>query len=324
MKNKKIVLIIVVIIILLLMIVGLLALDDNGLVKNVRLTKEEYNERQGKEGLSKMYSTYEIVEENENMGNAIIEFNSELGIQYIKYPKDYEFILQCNGKKNIAIDYNVEDEKEYIFKVKEIDKEEQEYILNVKIDSQINEYQESKYFVIKSEGIELTRNVNIDYQYKDECKNYYSLDNGETWEEYKGELKFKEYETNIKLKSETDQNIITKKENKDISIELEKDALRLTEDNGKFSARISNGAQWSSKFILVDSSAIGKEFKFSMSPLSLAYGMTAIGRFKDIDDNILEQEYKTVYSKEFSVIIPENAVKFEIRIYQGYNISIVL
>lgn len=320
-NNKKgmslIALIVMILILLMLIGMSIYSLIENGSLKIMGLTKAKYNEERNIYNSTKMYATYEITEKNDNKGMAIIEFDSKNGIEYIKYVKDDEIVLQCNGKKNIAIDYDVEDKKEYMFKVKEIDKEEEQYVLYVKIDSQISEFQESEYFIIKEGGVELTRNVNIDYQYNDECKNYYSIDNGETWEEYKEELHFKESKTNLKLKTETDKNIITKRENKEICVQYAQDAVILREIDGNMEGVFGD----KSYYMLVNNSAIGKRFNFTLSPNSLAWGMEVNVYFIDNDNNILSEKYNTVYSQSFSIEIPENATKIKFDVSQGYSIS---
>ena len=304
MKNKKIAIILIILILLLMILSTLYIKLNSQVVKNIKPEIMENNFK----------ATYEI--ENSNDTNSVVKLLFESGkkIKKIVYPEDTKQ-LNCNGKKQVAIDYNTENNKTYQFKIKEIGKEEQNYKLVVTGKSQIIETQKSKYPIVTSDGVELSRNVDIDYQYNENCKNYYSLDGGQTWEEYIETIKFVA-DGNIKIKTETENNIITPIETKDIKIELANDAIgMLAYDNNR--STYYNIKSGSKCYMHISDEMIGNNVKMYLKK----NGTEAITlEFYDSNSECISSLQLLPYSItgtrvwDSSVTIPENAVSFSLKI----------
>lgn len=85
--------------------------------------------------LAQTETTYKVNSINENIMNVTIHIKNEIGIQKIIKP-DNKSITPTGTKEEIAIDYEVEDGKEYKFKVQLVgSNEEKEYILKANLNA---------------------------------------------------------------------------------------------------------------------------------------------------------------------------------------------
>lgn len=79
---------------------------------------------------------YDIYSVSGNIGTVKIIFRNENGIERIEYPDKEEqgkFEIYPDGKNTVAIDYKMEDFKEYKFKLIDVTGEEKEYVVNFEI-----------------------------------------------------------------------------------------------------------------------------------------------------------------------------------------------
>ena len=172
------------------------------------------------------YTTYRLNSVNENIMNVTINIKNEIGIQKVIKPDNTE-ITPVASKEQIAIDYNVENGKEYKFKVKLVgSNEEKEYILkaNSNAKPEIKQNDSNTYPLITEYGIEINKTINIDYG--ENTNNYYSLDNGNSWIKYTGN------DINIKkegyiLAKSVIEGEITKEAEENITMQLADDAIGL-------------------------------------------------------------------------------------------------
>lgn len=134
----------------------------------------------------------------------------------------------------MSIDYTITKGQEYIFKIqKEGENELEEFIL--KDDTvEINQTESYLYPILYDTGVEINKYITINYG--DSKNNYYSLDNGETWIEYTGNIKINK-ETTILAKSK-DSNKINKISKQEIKLELASNALPNKAYDGNISTKV--------------------------------------------------------------------------------------
>lgn len=150
-------------------------------------------------------------------GNTIyitLKFVSSINnLEYIVYPDGNKIELQ-KQTKILAIDYQLENRKEYKFIAKANDSQEVEFIIIVDKDMlpKIN-VNEEKYATITTQGVVLQQIITMDTT--EGYKTMYSLDNKKTWHEYTGEIK------TINVNEVIGQKIPIKEEYKNV-ITLEK------------------------------------------------------------------------------------------------------
>ena len=173
--------------------------------------------------LAQTETTYKVNSINENIMNVTIHIKNEIGIQKIIKP-DNKSITPTGTKEEIAIDYEVEDGKEYKFKVQLVgSNEEKEYILKANLNAkpEIRQNESNAYPIITQYGIEINKIVNIDYG--ENTNNYYSLDGGNSWIKYTDEIKIQK-ECNLRAKTVIEGEI-TRENSEQISLQLAQDAL---------------------------------------------------------------------------------------------------
>lgn len=173
--------------------------------------------------LAQTETTYKVNSINENIMNVTIHIKNEIGIQKIIKP-DNKSITPTGTKEEIAIDYEVEDGKEYKFKVQLVgSNEEKEYILKANLNAkpEIRQNESNAYPIITQYGIEINKAVNIDYG--ENTNNYYSLDGGNSWIKYTDEIKIQK-ECNLRAKTVIEGEI-TRENSEQISLQLAQDAL---------------------------------------------------------------------------------------------------
>ena len=121
--NKK-VLIIAISIVLAILIIGIILFKTGAInrIANI-LKKEELVEFE-----------YDIYSVSGNVGTVLLTFRSENGIEKIIYTKDEKEVpIYPKGKTQVALDYKMEDFKEYKFKVTDTKGAEKEYTVNFEI-----------------------------------------------------------------------------------------------------------------------------------------------------------------------------------------------
>lgn len=169
-------------------------------------------------------TTYKVNSSSGNIMNVTINIKNEIGIKEVIKPDNSSIIL-AGSKKQIAIDYNVEDGKEYKFKIQLVgSNEHKEYILKASLNAKPEIIQNESYLypVLTGEGVEINKKVTINYGESKE--NYYSLDNGNSW------IKYAEDNINIKkegkiLAKAIIDGEITKEAQEDITMQFADDAI---------------------------------------------------------------------------------------------------
>lgn len=244
-------------------------------------------------------TTYKVNSTNGNIMNVTVNIKNEIGIQKVIKPDNNEVTL-AGTKEQVAIDYDVEDGKEYKFKVQLIGSDEQkEYTLKANLNAkpEIKQNKSNAYPTITEYGIEINKTVKIDYG--ESTNNYYSLDDGSSWIKYTEDGVSVKKEGKILAKSEINGEI-TKESQENITMQLASDAISKEWYDGDENTYASIGRFERKKYLLVDESAIGKKIKMKVSGSPIYMYITNKSGdeiiFKNIDGEI----------------IPEGAVKIEI------------
>lgn len=135
MKKLKIIVIIIIVLMISLIILLKLNIGENAVFSRIISTTKQDEE------VNLIVDDFAIKDNEDNFVNII--FSRENGITKIIYPNGFE--ITCNNKKKVSVDFPVESNKEYIFKV---------------IDS--NESQTEETFITPTANIQLTKgNLNI-------------------------------------------------------------------------------------------------------------------------------------------------------------------
>ena len=123
--NKK-VLIITVSIILAILVIGIILFKTGTIDKIINIFKKE----------ELVEFEYDIYSVSGNIGTVKVIFRNENGIDKIEYPEkagEEKFEIYPEGQNQVAIDYEMEDFKEYKFKLTDVKGTEKEYIVNFEI-----------------------------------------------------------------------------------------------------------------------------------------------------------------------------------------------
>lgn len=166
----------------------------------------------------KTETTYEIKSKDGDTMQVMVEIKNINGIEKVITPEGKEIVPQTD-KKQIAIDYKIISGENYTFKVKiSGSKEIKSYILKADINAkpEIEQNESYAYPCITKYGVETNKIVKIDYG--DNINNYYSIDNGQTWNKYDESFGIVK-ECNIIAKSVIEGEI-TRKDKKEIKFEL--------------------------------------------------------------------------------------------------------
>lgn len=207
--------------------------------------------------------TYEIVSIVNNKINLRLSMKNKAGIQQITCQ---DIVIGGENQTTLNIDYEVEQNKDYTFNIKLSNKDEDTFVLNVNANLiQIKENTSNSYPTITESGIILEKIVSIEYSDKD-AKNYYSLDNGETWLEYEGNIKVSK-EGTIKAKSIMSDGII-QIVSKSIKFNLASDAMPAAVYDGSYNNSFTLVGGQGSRRILVDSSMYGKKIWITATEVS--------------------------------------------------------
>ena len=169
------------------------------------------------------YGSYEILttESSKKMNIRICLENLD-GIDKIECPNGD--MIDGENNKQIKFEYEVDDNLVYQFKIISSKNNEEVLTLDLNKDNRIEilETTQKAYSIITEKGI-IGTNKNISINYKNSENNYYSIDNGNTWEKYTDEISVTK-ETLIMAKS-IEENKITEISKKKIDLQLASDAL---------------------------------------------------------------------------------------------------
>lgn len=237
--------IILILLIIVLSIFFYLKLNKKSIQKMNEVTSAESNE---------VEATYQINEINNSFINITILFESNLeNIEYIVTPVENKIY---SNKKKIAIDYNIEDGLEYVFKVKNENGEEESFTLigDKNAKPEIIQNESYSYPILFDTGIEIGKYVTVDYE--SDTNNYYSLDNGKTWSEYNDKIKINN-EGKLLAKSKV-KSKINKVSKQYISINLANDAIPKEVFDGNLQTGMVDTAKPLIKRINVDNSMWSK------------------------------------------------------------------
>lgn len=243
--KRMMIIIILILLIIILSIFFYLKLNKKSIQKMNEVTSAESNE---------VEATYQINEINDTFINITILFESNLeNIEYIITPVGNKIY---SDKKKIAVDYNIENGINYIFKVKSENEGEENFTLIGDKDAKpkIEQNESYSYPILYDTGIEIGKYVTVDYER--DTNNYYSLDNGKTWSEYNDKIKINN-EGNLLAKSKV-KNKINKVSKQYISINLANDAIPKKVFDGNLQTGMGDSAKPLIKRINVDNSMWSK------------------------------------------------------------------
>lgn len=129
---------------------------------------------------------YTLTSYENNKFKILIQIIDEInGIDTIQFPNGD--IQICNGKTTIGIDYEVDEGIDYEFIAKTTNGEEKREIVNLTQPSQPSLPTKIEYPTVTLKGVEKPK-ITIKFDEREEFLNYYSLDNGETWNLYTGPI----------------------------------------------------------------------------------------------------------------------------------------
>ena len=171
-------------------------------------------------------ATYKVNSTNGNIMNVTVNIKNEIGIQKVIKPDNTD-VTPAGTKEQAAINYDVEDGKEYKFKVQLIgSNEHKEYTLKANLNAkpEIKQNESNAYPLLTKYGVEINKTVKIDYG--ESTNNYYSLDNGNSWIKYTEDGVSVKKEGKILAKSVINGEI-TKETQENITMQLADDALGL-------------------------------------------------------------------------------------------------
>lgn len=166
----------------------------------------------------KTETTYLINSKDGDTMQITVKIKNKSGIEKVITPEGREITPQVD-KTQIGIDYKIISGNDYIFKVKVSGSEEiKSYELKADTNAkpEIQQNDSYAYPLITKYGIEISKNVEIDYG--DNINNYYSIDNGETWNKYDESFAIVK-ECNIIAKSVIEGEI-TREDRKEIKFNL--------------------------------------------------------------------------------------------------------
>ena len=119
---------------------------------------------------------YQIMSSSGENYEIVITIENQNGIETIT---SEGFTIECKGKNKIALDKKMKEGEEYKVKIKAVGEEEEEYVLIA--TSKIPIITISN---MDTTGDGTTKTIKIEYPNIEKFKNYYSLDDGITWQEH--------------------------------------------------------------------------------------------------------------------------------------------
>lgn len=180
--NNLAILIITIIILLILAGITINLLTEKRLLEKTKFDKQQATETESND----IEFSYKVASYENNKFEILIKIADENnGIDTIHLPDG--IIRMGNGKKEVGIDYEVDEGVNYIIiarNTKGIEKEETINLIKP-IEPTIQDV-EIGYPIFTSTGVKVPdgQKVEINYDEREEFLNYYSFDNGETWKLY--------------------------------------------------------------------------------------------------------------------------------------------
>lgn len=244
---------------------------------------------------NKLEITYMINDEIDDKLKVLLIAESSGGIDKIITPDENE--ISIVNKKKIAIDYEIVRNQQYVFKIKLTGKNEfKEYSLveDDKVYPIIEQNESYSYPELNDYGVILNKRVDIDFGSNN--NNFFSIDNGETWEEYTGTIKIKK-PCRLFAKHKGEGNEITKINKKDIVMNIAGDALDTYgyDENEETCAEVSN---YETKKIYVDSTMQGKKISMVFSAHNDSWQCPAIGFYSSEGEELEGESYSTIDKNE--------------------------
>ena len=243
-------------------------------------------------------TTYKVNSTNGNIMNVTVNIKNEIGIQKVIKPDNTD-VTPAGTKEQVAIDYDVEDGKEYKFKVQLIGSNEQkEYTLKANLNAkpEIKQNESNAYPLLTKYGVEINKTVKIDYG--ESTNNSYSLDNGNSWIKYTEDGVSIKKEGKILAKSIINGEI-TKESQENIIMQLADNAIgeKAYDGDETTGAYYLNGGK---RYINIDTELIGKKIK-----VIYTYESWREAYFEDENNN----KIGNIIVSGQEIIIPEGAKK---------------
>ena len=263
---------------------------------------------------------YRVNSKNDDIEKITIFLKNENGIESIITPENT--IINCGKKKNVAIDYEVDINNTYTFKIKTTsDNNYKDYILDPSSDymPEISQTGSLEYPLLTAHGIDLDKYITINYN--SGTQNYYCIGNDEIWQEYTEPLNINK---KCKVKAKTLKNgEITKIDEIDVTFNLKADAVGLNAYDENAQTRftcISDNTAWNYDYYYmdVDDDATSLRIKISHGIGNAGtYSRYVQVYFLDSDGYAIK-EYDTSQRNDF--IIPEGTtrIKFGLTWYAPY------
>ena len=249
-------------------------------------------------------TTYKVNSTNGNIMNVTVNIKNEIGIQKVIKPDNTD-VKPAGLKEQVAIDYDVEDGKEYKFKVQLVGSNEQkEYTLKANLNAkpEIKQNESNEYPTITEYGVEINKIVKIDYG--ENTDNYYSLDNGNSW------IKYTEDEVSVKkegkiLAKSVINGEITKESQENITMQLASDALASAAfDKNDTSYDLIN--TWETKKVLIDQELIGKDIFIKLYSYDKGGYYSFIRMYSSDGVELSSSKFATT-DQDVSITVPKNA-----------------
>lgn len=215
--------------------------------------------------MAKIEATYRVNSTTDKVMQVTIKVVCNVGIEKVITPDGIEKTPQTTNKDQIEFDYEVTEGYEYRFKIKTVGSDKQkEYVLKVDNDSnpEIIQGSTGAYPNLSGSGIQMSTNVKVDYG--ESINNYYSIDDGKTWNEYTGDINITE-ECNLVVKTVIEGQI-TREDSEKITMEPAKDAIGSEAyDGNEETGYINKDWNYTGRYIYlkVDSSAIYKKININ-------------------------------------------------------------
>ena len=173
------------------------------------------------------------------------------------------------------------------------------------------------YATITQSGILVKSKIKIEYEDRADTKKLYSIDNGNTWNEYTGEF----LSDTVHIIAKNEKIISGLNNQKDIYISPKsKDAIGVLAYDLKKDTYITTDTE---KYILVNKEMNNKTINVKISAIDRWWGtgFTSYIFFYDEDNNLLHTE--TIKAKEgtFKYTIPDNCVKISYKGHTAYGSS---
>lgn len=182
---------------ILLIIFAIILLIISGTVIYTVRNNDFFENKKYKLNGSDIDFSYEMSSAKDSDFKILIKVTDESnGIDKIELPDGD--ILKCNGRTNVGMDYVVKDGEDYVFKVINTKGSEKEETINLKKPKEPIIKKEGAYPILTSEGVRIQK-LEIEYDGRDDFDDYYSIDDGQTWNLYTGPINIA---SKIKAKSQ--------------------------------------------------------------------------------------------------------------------------